>query len=501
MSEIRFIDTTLRDGNQSLWALNMKTAAMVEIAEQMDQAGFASMEFFVTNMFKKYVREHKENPWDWLREGTKRLRKTELRLHGGLKGGLEKKPSSILKLIIQKVVDSGITLTRTSNSWNDYEVFGEEVKGLRELGMECVVNLIYSVSPRHTDEYYARKAREAAAIKPYGICFKDVGGLLTPERTRALVPIVLDNIGDTPVEFHAHCNNGLAPLNYLEAIKLGMTTIHTSVPPLANASAQPSIFNMVRNIRAMGHTPLVDEEVLRPVEEHFTYVARRDGLPIGKPLEYNHSQYLHQVPGGMISNFVHQLRLVGMEDKLPAALEEAARVRAEWGYPIMVTPLSQFVGTQAAFNVILGERYKEVADQSIQYALGIWGREGAELMDPDVKDKILGRPRAKAWEGWEQPEPSLAELRSQLGGPSVSDEELVLRVYAGVDEVKTMMESGRPREYLSARQPLVRLINELTKQQEYTQVYIRKPGFSLTLGRNAGGDAANGNGAGETAAL
>ena len=113
-------------------------------------------------MFKKYVREHKENPWDWLREGTKRLRKTELRLHGGLKGGLEKKPSSILKLIIQKVVDSGITLTRTSNSWNDYDVFGQEVKGLRELGMECVVNLIYSVSPRHTDEYYARKAREAA---------------------------------------------------------------------------------------------------------------------------------------------------------------------------------------------------------------------------------------------------------------------------------------------------------------------------------------------------
>ena len=267
-----------------------------------------------------------------------------------------------------------------------------------------------------------------------------------------------------------------------------MTTIHTSVPPLANASAQPSIFNMARNIRAVGHTPLVDEEVLRPVEEHFTYVARRDGLPIGKPVEYNHGQYLHQVPGGMISNFVHQLKLVGMEDKLPAALEEAARVRAEWGYPIMVTPLSQFVGTQAAFNVILGERYKEVADQSIQYALGIWGREGAELMDPDVKDRILGRPRAKAWTEWEQPEPSLAELRSQVGGPSISDEELVLRVYAGVDEVRTMMESGRPREYLSARQPLVRLVNELTKQKEYTQVYIRKPGFSLTLGRSANGD-------------
>jgi oxaloacetate decarboxylase alpha subunit len=359
------------------------------------------------------------------------------------------------------------------------------VEELRQLGMDTVVNLIYSVSPRHTDEYYAQKAREAAALKPYSICFKDVGGLLTPERTRALVPIVLENIGDTPVEFHAHCNNGLAPLNYLEAIKLGMTTIHTSVPPLANASAQPSVFNMARNVRAMGHEVSVDEEVLKPVRDHFNFVAKRDGLPIGKPTAFDQSIYNHQVPGGMISNFVHQLRLVGMEDKLPAALEEAARVRAEWGYPIMVTPLSQFVGTQAAFNVILGERYKQVSDQSIQYALGIWGQEGAELMDPDVKDKILSRPRAKAWTKWEQPEPSLAELRSQLGGPSISDEELVLRVYAGVDEVKAMMEAGRPREYLSASQPLVRLINELTKQTEYTQVYIRKPGFSLALQKEA----------------
>ena len=356
MSEIRFVDTTLRDGNQSLWALNMRTAAMVEIAEQMDRAGFESMEFFVTNMFKKYVREHKENPWDWLREGTKRLRKTELRLHGGLKGGLEKKPAALLRFIIGRVVDSGITLTRTSNCWNDYDVFGEEVADLRKLGMETVVNLIYSVSPRHTDEYYAQKAREAAAIKPYRICFKDVGGLLTPERTRALVPLVLDNIGDTPVEFHAHCNNGLAPLCYLEAVDMGLTTLHTSIPPLANGSAQPSIFNVARNLRAMGHNPLIDEEALRPVTEKLNDIARRERLPVGRVMEYDESQYAHQVPGGMISNFRHQLALIDMRDKLDAILEECVRVRKEFGYPIMVTPLSQFVGTQAAINVIVGER-------------------------------------------------------------------------------------------------------------------------------------------------
>ena len=492
MSDVTFVDTTLRDGNQSLWAFNMKTAAMLEAIERMDRAGFESMEFFTATMFKKYVREHKENPWHWLREGARRARNTQLRLHGGIKGGLEKKPTSVARLVVQHVIDSGITLTRTSNPWNDYSVFKEDVEALREVGMNCVVNLIYSVSPRHTDEYYAQKAREAAALKPWRICFKDVGGLLTPERTRTLVPIVLDNIGDVPVEFHAHCNNGLAPLNYLEAIELGMTTIHTSVPPLANGSAQPSVFNMARNVRATGHTVNVDEEVLKPVQEHFTFVARRDGLPMGAPAAFDQSVYAHQVPGGMIANFRHQLGLVGMLDKLPAALEEAARVRAEWGYPIMVTPLSQFVGTQAAINIIMGERYKQVTDQSIQYAHGIWGREGSDLMDPDVKDRILGRPRARDWEGWQQPDPSLPEVRTQLGSSSMSDEELILRVFAGDEAVEELQNAGRPREYLSASQPLVRLVNELTKQQEYTQVYIRKPGFSLTLGRNADGDAAEG---------
>ena len=472
------MDTTLRDGNQSLWAYNMRTAAMLEAIEGMDRAGFESMEFFSATMIKKYVREHKENPWHWIREGTKRARNTSLRMHGSIRGGLEKKPTAVAKLVVSHLVDNGIRLTRNSNPWNDYSVFKQEVDDLRELGMDAVANIIYSVSPRHTDEYYAQKAREAAALKPYRICFKDVGGMLTPERTRTLVPIVLENIGDIPVEFHAHCNNGLAPINYLEAIKLGMTTIHTSIPPLANGSAQPSIFNMLRNVRAMGHTVNVDEEALKPVREHFTFVAKRDGPPVGAPRAFDQSVYSHQVPGGMISNFVHQLRLVGMEDKLPAALEEAARVREEWGYPIMVTPLSQFVGTQAAINVIMGERQKQVTDQSIQYAHGIWGREGAELMDPDVKDRILGRPRARDWERWQQPDPSLPEVRSQLGSPSMSDEELILRVFAGDEAVEELQNAGRPREYLSASQLLVRLVNELIKQQEYTQVYIRKPGLA-----------------------
>jgi oxaloacetate decarboxylase (Na+ extruding) subunit alpha len=485
MSEIHFVDTTLRDGQQSLWALGMRTGAMLPIAVQMDRVGFESMEFFVSIMIKKYVREHKENPWIWLREGTKRFSRTRLRNHGGMhgSGAFEKLPHAVMRLLIERIVSYGITLTRTSNCWNDFQSLKEELHQLREVGMETIVNLIYSVSPRHSDAYYAERARQAAAIRPYRICFKDVGGLLTPERARKLIPIILQNAGDVPVEYHAHCNNGLAPLCYLEAVKLGITTLHTAIPPLANGSSQPSILNVAKNLRALGYTPVINEEEVKPIEEHFTAVAKRDELPIGKPFAYEESQYLHQVPGGVISNLRHQLRLVGKEDKLQQTLDEAARVRADFGYPIMVTPLSQFVVSQAAINVIVGARYKEVTDQVIQYALGLWGKEAPGLMDPDVKDKILSRGRAKEWQRWEPPEPSLGEVRRKFGGASVSDEELLLRVYAGEDAVKAMNTAGAPREQLNGTQSLVRLIEELSKKRDCNQVFISRPGFSLTLGK------------------
>jgi oxaloacetate decarboxylase alpha subunit len=481
MSEIHFIDTTLRDGQQSLWALGMKTGAMLPIAGQMDRIGFESLEFFVSIMIKKYVREHKENPWVWLSEGTKRFRQTRLRNHGGMhgSGAFEKLPHAAMRLFIERVVSYGITLTRTSNCWNDFEEMRDEVRELRDVGMETVVNLIYSVSPRHTDEYYAAKAREAASIRPYRICFKDVGGLLTPERARTLIPAILQNAGDVPVEYHAHCNNGLAPICYLEAVKLGITTLHTSIPPLANGSSQPSVLNVARNLRALGYTPVVNDEEVKPVEEHFTAVAKREGLTIGKPFAYDESQYRHQVPGGVISNLRHQLKLVGKEDQLPATLDEAARVRADFGYPIMVTPLSQFVVSQAAINVIVGERYKEVTDQVIQYALGIWGREAPGLMEPNVRDKILGRSRAKDWENWQPRDLSLKEVRDKFGG--ASDEELLLRVYAGSDAVNALANGSAPKPALDGMQPLSRLIEELSKKRDCNQIFIRKAGFALTL--------------------
>jgi oxaloacetate decarboxylase alpha subunit len=481
MNEIHIVDTTLRDGQLSLWALGMRTGAMLAIAEQMDRCGFESMEFFGFAGYIKFVREHKENPWDWMGIGAKRFRRTRLRYHGGLATGFEKIPRSVRLLMIERVVAHGITLTRSSDPWNDYEAAAVEIEGLKKLGMDVVVNIIYSVSPRHTDEYYAQKAREAAAIKPYRICFKDVGGLLTPERTRTLFPLIQKNIGDLPLEFHAHCSNGMAPFNYVQAMKLGANTLHTAIPPLANGSSQPSIFNVASNAQALGYKPLVNLDAIKPVEKHFNFIAKREGYPIGAPREYDHAQYLHQVPGGMISNLRHQLRTLGMEDKLPAVLEEAGRVRADFGYPIMVTPLAQFVGTQAAINVITGERYKEVSEQSMQYALGLWGKEAPVVMDANVKDKILSRPRANAWAGWTPPDLSLKEVRQKFGATGVSDEELILRVIAGEAAVKAMLAAGARKQYVNSNQPLVRLIGELSKRSDLSQVYIQKNQLTLRL--------------------
>lgn len=481
MSDIIFVDTTLRDGHQSLWAENMTTGMMLPIAERMDNAGFEAIEMISSSHMKKCVRELKEDPWERVRLLSQRIKKTPLRLIAGRFNTFGVTPESVYHLFVERMAANGLRQARISDEWNDPVSWKRKVDVARAVGMEPIINLIYSVSPKHTDGYYAQKTREAVALGVRRLCLKDPGGLLTPERVQSLVPVIFQNNSAVPVELHTHCTTGLGPLCAVEAIKLGIKIINTAVPPLANSASNPSVFNVARNARALGHTPAVDEELLRTVMEHFTTVAKREGFPIGAPVEYDYSQYLHQVPGGMITNLRHQLRRVGLEEHLKRALEEAAQVRSEFGYPIMVTPLSQYVGSQAAINVIVGERYKEVTDQVIQYALGLWGKEGATSMDANVKDKILNRPRAKELAKWEPPEPSVQEVRRKLGGPGVSDEDLLLRWILNNDEIAAMRAAGPPTEYVTRAEPLVALIEELAKRADYSHIRLQKGDLVVTL--------------------
>jgi oxaloacetate decarboxylase alpha subunit len=207
-----------------------------------------------------------------------------------------------------------------------------------------------------------------------------------------------------------------------------------------------------------------------------------EGLPPGRPVEPDVSQFGHQIPGGMISNLRHQLKLVGLEHKFPEALEECSRVREEWGWPIMVTPLSQFVGSQAAINVIAGARYETVTDQTIHYALGRWGgQEAIDAMHPEVRAKILDRPRGRELAAWEIPEPSVEDIREQYGRPGLSDEEMLLRFEVTEAEIAAARAAGGPREYLSADEPLVVLLQELSKRTNRATILVQKGDLSVTL--------------------
>jgi oxaloacetate decarboxylase alpha subunit len=478
---IKFVDTTIRDGHQSLWAENMTTGMMLPIAASMDRAGFDAIELISSSHLKKCVRELKEDPWARVKLMSQRITRTPLRLNAGRFSAFDITPKSMYRLFMERMAANGIREARISEEWNELEGWRWKTQVCRDVGINPVINLIYSVSPKHTDDYFAQRTRDAASLKVNRLCLKDPGGLLTPERVQTLVPIVFHNANGIAVELHTHCTTGLGPLCCLEAVKLGIKIVNTALPPLADGSSNPSLFNVARNLRALGYQTLIDEELLKPVSQHFTYIAKREGFPIGAPVEYDYSQYQHQVPGGMISNLRFQLRKVGMEHKFDQALEETMQVRAELGYPIMVTPLSQFVGSQAAINVIVGERYKEVTDQIIQYALGYWGREGAELLDPAVKAKILDRPRAKEWSQWQPPEPTIAEIRKKMNAVAVSDEELLLRWNLSVEEIETMRATGAPKEYLTARQPLVNLLDALSKRTDYRQIIVQKGEMVISL--------------------
>lgn len=484
MDRVDFVDTTFRDGHASLWAEGMTTGMMLPMAAQMDAAGFKSMEIIATSHFKKCVRELREDPWERIRLISAKVTRTPLVLMMGHNiTAFDLTPFSLLKLFMERIAAAGINQIELMDAANDMTFrIPECVRFAKEAGLKVSLPLIYSYSPKHSDAYYAQRTQDAARLNPDVIYLKDSGGLLTPERTRTVIPAMAGRTGGIPLELHSHCTTGLAPICYLEAVKAGCRTLHTAIPPLANGSSQPSILNVIKNLRMLGYDPAVDDKALQPVVNHFTYIAKREGLPIGTPLEYDEYQYIHQVPGGVISNLKHQLTQMRMEDRLNKVLEEIVQVKEDLGYPIMVTPFSQFVASQAAINIMTGDRYKQVTDEIIMYCLGFWGREASSEVKPDIKDRILSLPRARELATFEPPQPTIDEVRQKLGGASVSDDELILRfIIQEEKEIQAMRAAGPPKEYFTSANPLVMIIHELLRKGELGYVQVKKGDFSLTL--------------------
>jgi pyruvate/oxaloacetate carboxyltransferase len=445
--ELYFVDQTIRDAQQSLWGFTMKTDMITPIAEIMDRVGYRSIGTVGGNGFVVQARKLNEDPWERVRVLSKLITRTPIRGSyqiWGLASFDLSTPRDIITLWIKRSVANGIKSLWVCDYQDDMEKFVYFARIAKTEGAEVVTSLMYTSSPVHTNEHWARKTRQIAEVKDCvdRIMIEDASGVITPEGTRELISTVQKNCEGIPLEFHSHCNSGLAPLCYLEAIQSGVTTLHTAVAPLANGTSLPATETILRNARRLGYTSELNEDALDAVSTHFRKIAEKEGLRIGVPMEYDLFHFEHQVPGGMMTNLTRQLREVGMEHRLEEILEETVQVRREFGYPVMATPYSQIVGAQAVENIVSGERYRQITDEAIKYVLGYYG-ESVVPIDQNVMDRVMSLPRTKEFLHW-KPEgylKSVEELRQEIG-PELSDDDLLLRVLIPGKPVKR----GEPKK-------------------------------------------------------
>jgi pyruvate/oxaloacetate carboxyltransferase len=431
--KIDFVDQTIRDAQQSLWAFMMRTDMITPVAEIMDQVGYRAIATVGSQGFTVQVRNLKEDPWERIRVLSRLITRTPIRGSyqiGSLSSFDLSTPRDVIALWIKRSVANGIKSFWICDYQADMGKFIYFARIAKAERAEVVPALMYTSSPVHTSEHWARKTRRIAEAKEWidRIMIEDASGIITPEATRELVSTVQENCEGIPLEFHSHCNAGLAPLCYLEAIQAGVTTVHTAVSPLANGTSMPPTETILRNVRRLGYSTDLNESALSAVSAHFRKIAEKEGLPIGVPAEYDLFHYEHQVPGGMMTNLARQLREVGMEHRMDEILEEIILVRRELGYPVMATPYSQIVGAQAVENIVSGQRYKQVPDEVIKYVLGYYGEPAAPI-DRDVMDKVMNSPGVQTFVNW-QPEgylKSVEELRREIG-PELSDDDLLLKI-------------------------------------------------------------------------
>ncbi|HET7032384.1 MAG TPA: pyruvate carboxylase subunit B, partial [Casimicrobiaceae bacterium] len=374
-----FIDVTLRDGHQCLWATRMTTAMMTPILGTLDRVGYEYLNILGGAVFDVCVRFLHENPYRRIALLTSRLATPcDALTRGQSLYTFELFPDDVVALNSQLLARLGIKVLTVYDALNDNRNVDSSVRSAHEAGMRVNAMITYTLSPVHTDDYYVARAQELRALNADFISIKDPTGLLTPQRARTLFPAIVAAAGAIPMQLHSHCQSGLAPEVYQIAIASGFRHGYTAVEPLANGASLPATEDIDARARSLGFVTGIDRQALAETSGYFSWLAEREGKPRGRVARYDPALYEHQVPGGMISNLRSQLKAVGMEDRLPAILDETAQVRRDLGYPIVVSPFAQFIVTQAVLNVVQGERYKTIPDEIRKYAMGFYGRLAAE---------------------------------------------------------------------------------------------------------------------------
>ena len=398
---VKFMDTTIRDGQQCLMATRMPNSDILPILETMDQAGFSAIEAWGGATFDAALRFLNEDPWENLRNIRRRLKKTKIQMlfRGQNMLGYKAYHDEVVEAFVEKAIENGVDVLRIFDALNDLRNLETSVEAVKKFGGHAQLTLCYTTSPVHTLDYFVNLANQLKDMGADSIAIKDMSGILLPDVAYDLVEGI-KKATDLPLEIHTHCTGGMADMVYIKAVEAGVDIIDTASSPFSLGTSQPATEVMNQALLGLGYKTELNQSNLLEMSRYFKNLRRKaiaDGLIDPEVLGVDIETLVYQVPGGMLSNLVSQLKTQKAMDKFPQVLQEIAAVRADMGYIPLVTPSSQIVGTQAAFNVLLGERYKMISNETKDLVRGMYGKTPAPI-SKEIQQKILGdeKPITKA---------------------------------------------------------------------------------------------------------
>jgi len=418
-------DTTLRDGHQSLWATRMRTEEMLPILEELDSIGYHSLEVWGGATFDVCLRYLNEDPWERLGTMKKYVKKTPLQmlLRGQSLVGYQHYPDDVVERFVTKAVENGIDIIRIFDALNDIRNLEVPIKMSKKAGAHVQAAVVYTISPVHTLEHYLETALELAQMGADSICIKDMAGLLAPYKAYELVSLFKKNL-KIPVQLHSHYIGGMAVGAYLKAVEAGVDVIDTASVPLAFGASQPPVETVVRALKDSDYDTGLDIHELFVVAKYFEELRKKNGYERGVTRISDMRVFEHQVPGGMISNLVSQLEEQKALHRIHDVLEEIPRVREDLGYPPLVTPTSQIVGTQAVLNVLTGQRYKLIPGEVKAYAQGYYGAPPAPIKK-DILAQIIGDKEVIQCRPADLLEPKMDKLKDEIQDLAKSEEDVL----------------------------------------------------------------------------
>jgi pyruvate carboxylase subunit B len=388
---VKITDTILRDAHQSLAATRMRSADMVPIVEKLDRVGFYSLEAWGGATFDSCIRFLNEDPWERLRTIKKAAKTTPIQmlLRGQNLVGYRHYSDDVVEKFVTLSAKNGVDIFRVFDAVNDIRNMEKSINVAKKCGSHVQGTICYTISPVHTNDKFVEMAKELAALDCDSICIKDMAGLIMPEPARDLVTRLKKEVG-LPVDLHCHCTNGVAPMSYFAAVEAGVDILDTAMSPFSFGTSQPATETIVGALQGTPYDTGLDLKLLAEIAEYFWKVKEKYGGIIDPILErIDVNVLIYQIPGGMLSNLVSQLKQQNRMDMYDAVLKEVPVVRRELGYPPLVTPTSQIVGTQAVLNVVMGERYKVIPKEVKEYVKGFYGRSPAPV-DPTIQKKVIG---------------------------------------------------------------------------------------------------------------